>query len=103
MFHIVLNENGEFYKQLEDKFFNAVTALQNHLPKKISAVVAGKRFVDSKGGPVKRDVERVVINPNAIMPADEEGLRTIFQANYQDAEHPFHGIGTFIMFGKTRS
>ena len=103
VFHIVLNENGEFYKQLEDKFFNAVTALQNHLPKKISAVVAGKRFVDSKGGPVKRDVERVVINPNAIMPADEEGLRTIFQANYQDAEHPFHGIGTFIMFGKTRS
>jgi len=103
VFHIVLNENGEFYKQLEDKFFNAVTALQNHLPKKISAVVAGKRFVDSKGGPVKRDVERVVINPNAIMPADEEGLRTIFQANYQDAEHPFYGIGTFIMFGKTRS
>jgi hypothetical protein len=103
VFFVVLIEDGEFNKQLEDDFFDTVTELESLLPEKISAVVAGKRFVDSKGGPVKRDIERVVINPKAIMPVDEEGLRTIFQANYQNASHPFYGIGTFFMFGKKRS
>ena len=60
----------------------------------------GKRFVDSKGGRIKRDIERVVTNATAIVPIDEEHLRVVFEANYCEVEYPIYGIGSFFSFGK---
>ncbi len=99
VFHVVLSEKGVFDKKREDRFLDAITELQGSLPDKISAVVAGKRFVDSKGGRIKRDIERVVTNATAITPIDEEYLRIIFKANYRHTEYPIYGIGSFFSFG----
>ncbi len=99
VFHVVLSEKGVFDKKREDRFLDAITGLQGSLPDEISAVVAGKRFVDSKGGRIKRDIERVVINATAITPIDEEYLRVVFKANYRHTEYPIYGIGSFLTFG----
>jgi hypothetical protein len=98
VFHVVLNEKGFFDKKREDDFLTAITELQDSLPDQISAVVAGKRFVDSKGGRVKRDIERIVTNTTAIAPIDEQDLRVVFKANYVDVEYPLYGIGSFFVF-----
>lgn len=98
VFHVVLNEDGMFDKKREDLFLDAITGLQEGLPDKISAVVAGKRFVDSKGGRIKRDIERIVTNATAIAPIDEQDLRVVFEANYHDVEYPLYGIGSFFIF-----
>jgi hypothetical protein len=103
VFHVVLSENGMFDKEREDGFLDAITELQGRLPDKISAVVAGKRFVDSKGGRIKRDIGRVVTNATAITPIDEQDLRVVFETNYSDAEYPFYGIGSFFVFGNSPS
>ncbi len=101
VFHVVLNEKGVFNKKREDDFCTAITELQGSLPDQISAIVAGKRFVDSKGGRVKRDIERVVTNATAITPIDEQVLRVVFEANYFDVEYPLYGIGSFFVFGNS--
>ena len=75
VFHAVLRENGFFEKGREDAFFEAVSNLEGDLPEGISAIVAGKRFIDSRGGRVKRDVERIVVNATAAAPVAEPDLR----------------------------
>ena len=99
VFHVVLRENGFFEKDREDTFFEAVSNLEGDLPQGISAIVAGRRFVDPKGGRVKRDVERVVINTAATAPVTEADLRVAFEANYDETEYPVYGIGSFFVFG----
>lgn len=99
VFHVVRNEQGLFEKTHEDGFLNAIKGLQGALPNKISAVVAGKRFVDSTGGRIKRDIDLIVTNPTAIVPIEEEHLRVVFEANYHDVEYPIYGIGRFFSFG----
>lgn len=103
VFHVVLSESGIFDKKREDGFFEAVAKLRENLPDKISAIVAGKRFVDSKGGRVKREIDQFVTNPLAVAPIDEQDLRVVFEANYRDAEYPLYGIGTFFVFGNKTS
>ena len=98
VFHMVLNENGLFYKKGEDCFLDAITELQNSLPDKISAIIAGKIFVDSKGGRIKRNVDQIVTNPTAIVPIGKEYLQKVFEANFSEVEHPTYGIGTFFLF-----
>jgi len=99
VFHVVVSENGVFEKEREKCFLDAVVELQSSLPDQISAIVAGKRFVDSKGGRVKRDIGRVVTNPTAIVPIDEKDIRVVFEANYCNIEYPLYGIGSFFVFG----
>jgi len=103
VFHVVLNEKGVFDKEREDCFFSAITELQDSLPAIISAVVAGKRFLDSKGGRIKRNIEKVVTNATAIAPIDEEYLRAVFETNYSNVEYPIYGIGSFFSFEITPS
>ncbi len=99
VFHAVLLETGMFNKELEDAFFTSVCDMKDTLPENISAVVAGKRFVDSLGGRIKRDIECVVVNDSAINPIAEEELLTIFAPNYSDVQYPVYGIGSFFVFG----
>lgn len=98
VFHAVLNEKGEFKRDDEVDFFESVAKLGDQLPKGISAVVAGKRFVDSSGGRVKRDTEIAAINPKALHMVSEEEIRAIFEANFEQPTYPIYGIGTFFEF-----
>lgn len=99
VFHVVLSENGVFDKERENAFFEAVANLRGDLPDKISAIVAGKRYVDSKGGRVKRETDMFVSNPTALAPIAEHDLRQVFETKYSDPEYPLYGIGTFFVFG----
>lgn len=65
VFHAVLVGNGAFDKAKEDRFFQSIRELElkQNMPRNISAVVAGRRFVDSSGGRVKRDAEIRILNP----------------------------------------
>ena len=98
VFHIVLSEDGFFDPEKEKLFFEAVGQMADELPESISAVVAGRRFVDSRGGRIKRDVQVVVVNPKALKPVREEALRTIFAPNYSRMHLPMYGIGSFFVF-----
>ncbi|MDR4485706.1 MAG: hypothetical protein R3B95_21360 [Nitrospirales bacterium] len=99
VFHVVRNEQGLSEKAHEDSFLDAIKEVQGALPDKISAVVAGKRFVDSTGGRIKRSIDLIVTNPTAISPIEKEYLRVVFEANYHDIKYPIYGIGTFFSFG----
>ncbi len=98
VFHAVLIENGVFEKGKEEKFFREVMGLVEFLPSNISAVVAGRRFVDSAGGRVKRDAEVIVLNPAAFAPSSKEDLAAIFARNYKTIQYPIFGIGSFFYF-----
>jgi hypothetical protein len=50
VFHVVLAERGIFEKRKEQRFFDEVEHLGQKLPSAISAIVAGRCFVDSAGG-----------------------------------------------------
>lgn len=102
VFHAVLIESGIFDKTKEDLFFHAVKELAQHIPPNISAVVAGRRFVDAAGGRVKRDAEVRILNPTALVPSNEEDLVTLFAKNYESIQYPIFGIGSFFYF-ETRS
>jgi len=98
VFHAVLIEQGMIKKSKEDLFFKAIQELAPNLPRKISAVVAGRRFVDSSGGRVKRDTEVRVLNPAALAPSDAGDLATLFAKNYEAIQYPLFGIGSFFNF-----
>lgn len=85
-------------KAKEDSFFNAVKAL--NIPSKISAIVAGRRFVDSAGGRVKRDAELQILNPVALVPSNMDDLATLFAKNYDSVRYPLSGIGSFFRFSQ---
>lgn len=98
VFHAVLIGNGIFSKAKEDIFFQEVKNLARNIPKNISAVVAGRRFVDASGGHVKRDTEIRVLNPAALVPSSEEDLATLFAKNYDAIQYPISWIGDFFYF-----
>lgn len=98
VFHTVLIEGGMVDKAKEDSFFNAVKAL--NIPSKISAIVAGRRFVDSAGGRVKRDAELQILNPVALVPSNMDDLATLFAKNYDSVRYPLSGIGSFFRFSQ---
>ncbi len=98
VFHVVLSDNGVFDKEREDTFLDAISNLHDNLSEKISAIVAGKRFVDSGGGRIKRDIGLIVINTKAIAPIEKQDLQVVFAANYLDIKYPVYGIGSFFSF-----
>lgn len=98
VFHTVLMERGIFEKAKEDLFFNALKEQARNIPRKISAIVAGRRFVDSAGGRVKRDAEIQILNPAALLPSNADDLATLFTKNYSSVRYPLSGIGSFFGF-----
>lgn len=98
VFHAVLIENGFFNKEREELFFQAVKEIAPSIHPKISAIVAGSRFVDSSGGRVKRNTETPILNPNAYIPSKMADLVTLFTNNYDTIKYPMFGIGTFFYF-----
>ena len=98
VFHAVLVENEAFDKEKEERFFREIQELGNRIPPKISAIVAGRRFVDSSGGRVKRDSETIVLNPTALIPSEQEALSELFERNYSAISYPMFGIGSFPYF-----
>ncbi len=98
VFHVVLVEKGNYDKEREDTFLDAVKEFQGCLPNQISAIVVGKRFIDSKGGRIKRDIDLIIINRDAIAPIDECDLKVVFEANHTEIEYPLYGIGSFPTF-----
>lgn len=98
VFHTVLMERGIVEKAKEDLFFNALKEQALNIPRKISAIVAGRRFVDSAGGRVKRDAEIQILNPAALLPSNTDDLGTLFAKNYSSVRYPLSGIGSFFGF-----
>ena len=99
VFHVVFRETGADDVQIEQRFFKEVSQIVDEMPPKISAVVTGRRFVDSRGGPVKRDSDSVIFNDRSIIPAVEDDLRNLFRPNYDRAEMPYYGLASFVVFG----
>jgi len=99
IFHVVLRERGPLAPNKEDAFSGDIEALQTELDPKISAIVFGRRFVDSAGGRVKRDTLRIVLNPSAVIQAVEEDLSVLFSKNYSDISYPIFGISNFVKTG----
>lgn len=100
VFHAVLVESGVFDKEKEERFVREVRELEDRIPPKISAVVAGRRFVDSSGGRVKRDSDTRVLNPTALVPSERQALSELFEKNYSAITYPMFGIGSFFYFSR---
>jgi len=98
IFHAVLRENADFETEKDDQFFDAIDELATKLPPQISAVVGGRRFVDSLGGRVKRETVKVVTNPDALTPSRLTDLEMLFPTNFERIEYPVYGIGNFFLF-----
>ena len=102
VFHVVFRETGAEDVRIEQEFFRSISKIADEIPAQISAVVAGRRFVDSLGGLVKRDCEVVLVNDQALMPSSENDLREIFQRNYETAHLPYYGLASLFVFGPRR-
>ncbi|WP_297018565.1 hypothetical protein [Thalassospira sp.] len=102
VFYVVFREVGAEDAQLEQTFFNEIKAIEDMIPPKISAVVAGRRFVDATGGRVKHDTEIIALNKQAITPANPAHLDELFRSNYEVSEMPFFGVTSFFIFGPRR-
>lgn len=101
VFHAVLVERDGFDPAKEKRFFNEVVALRGIIPDKISAIVAGRRFVDSAGGRAKRDAEHIVLNPKALAPSNRADLETLFCRNYESIKYPMYGTHNSVFSNST--
>lgn len=54
----------------------------------ISAIVVGRMFIDSAGGPIKWNFEKFLINEQALHRVDESLLRQIFKPNWERICYP---------------
>lgn len=97
VFHVVLSETRDLEKEREKEFVDRIRQLA--IPAQISAVVVGRRFIDSAGGRVKRDVVATILNPGALKPANEEVLSNIFRPNFDEIAYPVHALGSTMMVG----
>lgn len=97
IFHVVLTETRDLEKEREKEFCDRIGSLA--IPPSISAVVVGRRFVDSVGGRVKRDVVGTILNPNAVRPITQANVDTLFRANYDAIAFPIHALGSTMVVG----
>lgn len=103
VFHVVFRGTGAQDVQVEQEFFRTISEIVDEIPPQISAVIAGRRFVDSYGGFLKRDFETILTNDRAIVPASESHLREIFRRNYEEAHLPYYDVGTLFVVGQKPS
>jgi len=102
IFHLVLIENEGYNRTQELNFFESVRRIDSELLGDIHAVVAGRMFVDSTGGHLKRDIQAVNINSLSKFSISQEEIEEIFKPNYSEIIYPIYGIGSFIEFGKSK-
>lgn len=101
IFHIVLIGNKEDYclKKKEDSFSKQIDYIFLNIPPQISAIVVGVRLIDSSGGRIKRNISKIIINPNAIISSDIKDLSELFKSNYKNIIFPAFELGTYFYFG----
>lgn len=100
IFHVIVAETDGTRIRMEADFFKSVSALADSLPPQISGIVAGTRFVDAAGGPVKRDTRVIALNPRALRPSELGDLESIFAKNFAEITYPQYGVSSFIEWGK---
>ena len=100
IFHVIIAESDGTRVRMEEDFFNSIAALTDDLPPQISGIIAGTRFVDAAGGPVKRDTRVIALNPNALRRSEMGDLESIFAKNFDDLTYPHYGVASFIEWGK---
>lgn len=98
IFHVVMREEDAKDRIREEAFFNELETIKDKIPEKISAVVAGTRFVDSLGGRVKRETRTILINSSAKNKTDTEDIRKLFENNFSEITYPCYGLGNFFYF-----
>ncbi|WNB18023.1 hypothetical protein [Marivirga arenosa] len=98
IFHLVIIENGQYDKEQEANFLNTVRSLEDSFLGKIHAVVAGRMFVDSSGGFLKRDFKEIRINSTSKFDLNEKSISEIFKPNFNEIKYPIYGIGSFFQF-----
>lgn len=98
IFHVVLLERSGVEPIRLEAFGDAVGGLITEVPKNISAVVVGRRFLDSSGSRVRRDCLRAFLVPDARTPALEQDLLDLFRANFERLHHPLMGLSAPIHF-----
>jgi hypothetical protein len=96
VFHVVLAEQDGTKVRQETAFIEAVQAYVNEMPALISAIVVGRRFVDSSGGPIKRETKAICMNPRLTCGDIHEDLVTIFKNNFHEVIYPEFGVSSFI-------
>lgn len=99
VFHVVLLEQGGLNPAREAEFCASIAGALEDIPKNISAVVVGRRFLDSAGGKIKRDTLQSFLVPDAAKPADGDDLQELFPANYEQLEYPLFGLNAPMHFG----
>ena len=98
VFHVVLREEEIDDVRKEKEFLDRLQTEELTLPKNISAIVVGSRFVDAMGGRVKRRTNNIILNSEAKLKASLDDLNILFENNYSDVIYPCYGIGTFFYF-----
>lgn len=98
IFHVVLLERSGVEPIRLEAFCDAVEGLIAGVPKNISAVVVGRRFLDSSGSRVRRDCLRSFLVPDARTPALEQDLLDLFPANFERLDHPLMGLSAPMHF-----
>lgn len=101
VFHIVLREEtASTAISKEQEFLNSLESLPSEIPLNISAVVVGSRFVDSMGGRIKRNTNKIILNASSPLNIKDD-LEVIFEKNYSEIYYPVFGIGSFFYFSKS--
>ncbi len=97
VFHVAFNDSagdeanvGEFRKA----FLADLDHYKTKIPNKISAIVVTDRFVNSKGGHVRRENLAILTNPDAVIKVDEQVLHRIFQDSELEHFYPHYHVGT---------
>jgi hypothetical protein len=67
---------------------NSITAEVFGQTSGVSAVVVGRMFIDSNGGPVKWSFDKFVCNPQTRLQISEPALRSVFEPNWERLAHP---------------
>lgn len=98
IFHIVLKDNEKNQLKKENDFLNSLDSIITEIPKKISAIVIGNRFIDSTGGRIKRDVLKIIINDDSIQKSNYQDINKLFEKNFIEIVYPCTSVGTFIYF-----
>lgn len=97
VFHVAFDDSadseqnvGEFRKA----FLAELESYKPKIPNKISAIVVTDRFVNSKGGHVKRENIAVITNPQAMVTVTEHLLHWVFQDSEHEHFYPHFSVGS---------
>lgn len=99
VFHVVLLERRVAERIAEEHFCEQVSGILENVPKNISAIIVGRRFLDSSGGRILRDCLRTFLIPDAIAPTSIDELAALFPPNYNEIVEPRMSFLAPMQFG----